>query len=935
LTRINNPQKLRAMHVTRLSLLFASLALSPSAQADTKASSPDDPLGLNRAACAAHLAVGAFVDFERRCAGGADLTALRAADQSEVAYDALAGGAPASSEGAGKKRSPRKGKGKDKGKGGASSVDRLFEAVRAAEVAHQAHPDEPTQRALWLHLSRKLVDSQVARAGGALPASARWPLPDAQLPAPAMPPLNDALINDVEAALSRASERRRDIRSRIDALSPPSLRAALDRANEEHALLLRKVVAAYEEALEKDPSFPKGAWIRLAAAYLKQDQSLALEARQGRALELLRRLIKVAPQDSASSLAHVWLSAFEWARGAVEPAAETLAEATVLDPAYAALLEGLLAWRRGEPSAVLTAVGPATEARDPGTRAQALALQADALEATGNPGDAALLWRRLADALGEPEDAAARANATAREARAWHRAIEAGAAPERVPQAARDAVTGSLLRAGRGEQAASLFAAAVAAEPTRADLVGAGLALEAELVRHGQEAAADALLLELVRAFAAPGSFQAAHATDGLAAAAKEAIAPRLVDRVTGPIDAGRPLDESLRARLGPLVEARLTLFPEDSDPLETARRLGAVGFSDRAAVLLKQVRSADPVESRRLDAGRALESMYLTRARAAGRAGAPLGDFFDGPPASHGPMPLEVRSYVDAQLWLLQSLPAGPERDAVLVDHLHARAPFSTPEELESLDALIDQLPAIVERAPETPLALRAAGALVTLVKSERAARDAMRMSRRRIGPPVWDNTLRAALAALPITQGADPAAPLLGQRLFDRAAQTYAELGARSADPSVRAQAAVAEALVWTLALRIHEATKAWTQVATTSPEAPHGPLARHALAVLYQASDQRSATRTALDAIATRDQDRAAEALAQLCDLDRDHPQRLMQWTERLARLPGDDARVQAARIEVARAKNMLPTPASPTPTPAPATRAGTPFYRFAPR
>jgi thioredoxin-like negative regulator of GroEL len=109
----------------------------------------------------------------------------------------------------------------------------------------------------------------------------------------------------------------------------------------------------------------------------------------------------------------------------------------------------------------------------------------------------------------------------------------------------------------------------------------------------------------------------------------------------------------------------------------------------------------------------------------------------------------------------------------------------------------------------------------------------------------------------------------------------------------------------------------------------------LARRALATLYLASDQRSAARTALDAIATRDQDRAVEALSQLCDLDRDHPQRLKQWTERLARLPGEDARVQAARIEVARAQNALPVPASSTLTPAPTPRTGAPFYRFAPR
>ena len=926
MTRINNPQKLRAMHVTRLSVLVASLALTTSAHADTARVDPNDPLGLNRAACAAHLAVGAFSDFERRCAHGAALAALRTADQSEVAYDALSGGTAAPKGKRGKVR---------KVKGSPESTARLAEAVRTAEAAYQAHPTEPTQRALWLHLSRKLVDSAAARAGGDLPPSVRWPLPDARLPAPELPPLNDALINDVEAALTRATERRRDIRSRVDSAAPDSLRAALDRVNEEHALMLRKVVAAYEEALEKDPNFPKSAWLRLAAAYLQQDQSLAMEARPARALKLLGRLIQVAPQDTASSLARIWLSAFEWARGATEPAAESLAEATVLDPSYAALLEGLLAWRRGEPSAVLAAIGPAVEARDLATRAQALALQADAFEATGKPGEAALLWRRLADALGEPEEAAARANASAREVRAWQMAVETGVAPERVPTAARDAVTWSLLRVGRGDLAASTYLARIATEPTRADLLGAGLALEAELVRLGRDAEADALLLEIIRGFAVPGQFQTVHATDGLALAAKNAIAPRLVERVTGPIDAGQPLDDALRSRLGPLVEARLTLFPESGDPLETAHRLGAVGFSDRAAVLLKQVRTSDRLESRRLGAGRALVSMYLARARAAGRDGVALGDFFDGAPAARGPMPAEVRSYVDAQLWLLQALPAGPERDALLIDHLHARSPFSSPEELEGLDALIDQLPAVVDRAPETPLALRAAGALVTRVKPERAARDAVRMARRRIGPPEWDTSLRAALAALPVTQGADPAAQLLGQRLFDRAAQTYAELGARSADPSVRLQAAVAEAVVWTLALRVHEATKAWTHIATTSPDAPYGPLARHALATLYLASDQRSAARTALDAIATRDPDRAVEALSQLCDLDREHPQRLKQWTERLARLPGEDARVQAARIEVARAQNVLPVPARSTPTPAPTPRTGAPFYRFAPR
>jgi hypothetical protein len=910
--------RLRPARIARLTAFIGVAWSTPSGAAL-------DPLALDTAACALDLARAELGAVNRRCPGFAETTALATADRAETA--AATSATPP--------EVPASRKGRARGKAEVVEVPApLLEAWQAAETARRAHPDETIQRALVAHLGRRLLDSSAARAGAPVPAALRWPLPDARLPTPALPGVQDATLQQARESFERAAERRRDLHGRVGPDSPEQLRAALVRVDEEYALLLRKLTAAYEDALEKDPEFPRAAWLALAHTYALQDQALSEETRRARAEKLLLRLRKVAPQETAASLAGLWIAAFQWERGDLAAVAAVLDEGALLDPTFAALLESLAAWRRGQTDVLARALPTALQSKDAATRAQALALQADEHVRAGKSLDAALVWRKLVDALVEPEDAPARAHAQIREAMAWADALVAGAPVMRVTDSARDDVTRLLVRLDRWALAEEVYRADLASDPTRPNLVGRGLALVDGLGAHGFAAEADALLLELVRTFVAPGPFQSKHGKSPIGAAARDALAARLIGRITGPLDAGQPLDDALRARLGPLVEARLSLFPQDADPLETARRLGAVGFADRAAVLLKQVRSEDPTPARRLQAARALVAMHLSRARSAGRAGAPLGGFFDGPPATRGPLPPEVRALVDAQVPLLRTLAPGPERDTLLLDHLQARLPFQSTDDLESIDALLDQLNPIVDREPNSALALRAVSTLLTAVKPERAARDAARFARRRVGPPEHEAALKATLAGLPFLKAGDPAASLLAQRLFDRAAQVYGEQAQRAADADTKAQAQVAQAAALTLGLRVRDAIDAWSRFVASAPQSPYAPAARAHLADLLLSCDLRTAARPLLEQLARTDSSRAVDALSELVALDAEAATPLRGWLTLLAAQTGSDPRIAAAQARLA-ALGPGPGEAASTTAPLEPARAGVRFFPRAPR
>ena len=445
--------------------------------------------------------------------------------------------------------------------------------------------------------------------------------------------------------------------------------------------------------------------------------------------------------------------------------------------------------------------------------------------------------------------------------------------------------------------AGQVVAAALDAAPTEFAPVVDALAFSDTLITAGDEGGGDALVADLARRVVGDGPFAKANAKSPAGQALRDAIRDRLMTRVGAPLATGRALDEATRARLAPLVEARLTLFPPGaSDQISTARSLAIAGFGDRAATIVKKVRDEDQDAARRQEAAVALVELSLVRAREAGQAGEPVGAFLDGAPA-RPPMSAAARALVDAQTVLLGSLKANEARDALFCDHAAVRIAFG--QGAEVLDGLQD----IITRREHEPLGLRAGLLVLQGGTPDSRARDAVILVRKRVGPPEREAALRAfTLEALePIKATADTT--MLGQRLFDRAAMAYETLAAKATEPTARDAARLAAATTWAMAFRIPEATAAFRGFLAAAPEHPRAGAARALLAALLLDAGDRPSAAALYEEIARTDPTRAADALAALASLHATSPARVKPVLERLVKeFPGrvPDAAAQLARL-----------------------------------
>jgi hypothetical protein len=850
-----------------------------------------------RAACEMALADGAHGLAAARCPDLADWASLARADAAEVA---------ALSAAPGSKRAA--------GDGAPWAV-----VLDAVERARAAHPDGVVEEAWSLALldrapaagatGKPAKGGKGPHAAPPIPAARRWALPGTRIPTPALPTLEDEALRPPRESLDRATERLVGLRAKLQVESPPGLVQAAQKAETERRLLLETWAAALEDALEKDPKFTKTGWLHLAAAYFELDARQPPPARDARGLALLRRLREKAPNDSAASLAGLWLAGFALDAGDGQTAAGLVEEGSILDPGLAALYEAQLAFAAGDSARARARVAFAVKHPDALARAQAQALTA-LVGASAEPVERATAWESCASALTEVGEPDAARRARLRAAVAWTAAAMADVAPSRLPPEQRPAVVRLLVQRGLFARAVLVLTASLDAEPTNIGHAYDGLALTDALVRGGDDAAADAVLADLARRFVGDGPFVRAHGKTPQATALRDVLRDRLLNRVLEPLAADRPLDDAMRARLGPLVEARLTLFPpEAADLLPTARSLAAAGFGDRASTIVRAVRDGDPDPVRRRDAAATLVELSLVRARLAGQAGAAVGPFLDGPPA-RAPMPMEVRALVDAQTALLSVTKPSPERDALFCDHAAVRLAFGQDEEL------IDGLQDVIERRGAETLGLRAALLLLQLGGAERRTRDAIILVRKRIGPPARETTLRAlAVRAAELGRGTlDVGA--LNQRLFDRSAAAWAAAADGATEAGVRVAARFATGLAWALALRVPEATSALRAALTEAPEHALAAESRLALAELLRDAGDRPAAAQLYEEIATRDPARAADALLALTDLHAQAPARLRPVLERLAREhPGrlPDAPARLARLQPPSA----PSPAATIP------------------
>jgi hypothetical protein len=854
-----------------------------------RAPAPD----LGRAACEFALADGTHVAAKQRCPALADWVSLAAADAAEVT--ALT-------------TPPAKGK-----KAAAPTVEPWAAVLEAVERARAAHPDGVIEEAWSLSLLERAPASPSAtkpgRAATPLPVARRWALPGTRVPVPALPRLEDEALRPARESLDRATERLVGLRAKLQVESPPGLVQAAEKAGTERRLLLETWAAALEDALEKDPKFTKTGWLHLAAAYFELDAKQPPPARDARGLALLRRLREKAPNDSAASFAGLWLAGFALDAGDARTAAALVEEGGILDPALAALYEAQLAFAAGETARARSRVAFAVKHPDPLARAQALALTA-LVGGAADPVENATAWETCASALDEVGEPAAARRARLRAAVAWTSAAMAEVPPSRIPPEQRPAVVRLLVQRGLNARAVQVLTAALDAEPTALALGHDGLALADTLVRSGEDAAADALLADLARRFVGDGPFTRAQGRSAEGLALRDTLRDRLLNRVLEPLSADRPLDDAMRARLGPLVEARLTLFPPDAaDLLPTARSLAAAGFGDRAAAIVRGVRDGDPDPVRRRDAAATLVELSLVRARLAGQSGAAVGPFLDGPPA-RAPMTAEARALVDAQTALLTLLKAGPERDALFADHAAVRVAYGQGEEL------VDGLQDLIERRAAEPIGLRAALLLLQMGGADRRNRDAIILVRKRVGPPARETLLRAlAVRSAELGKGTLELGAL-NQRLFDRAATTWAAVAAGATDPGVRDAARFATGLAWALALRVPEAAVALRTALTDAPDHPLAAEARVALGELLLAAGDRPGAAIVFEEIAQRDAARAPDALVTLADLYAQAPVRLRPVLERLTR--EHPARLPEAGVRLARLTPPAPPPA-PTATP----------------
>jgi tetratricopeptide (TPR) repeat protein len=862
-----------------------------------------------RVACEFALADGTHSVAAARCPTLADWSTLARADAAELA--ALS--APAAP--------PKRGR---------PAHDPWAVVASAVEQARAAHPDGVIEEAWSLTLLERAPPGadapgaaggkpgKAGRAAPPLPAARRWALPGTRVPIPALPRLEDEALRPARESLDRATERLVTLRAKLQVDTAPGLVSAAGKAETERRLLLETWAAALEDALEKDPKFTKIGWLHLAAAYFELDGRQAPPARDARGLALLRRLREKAPNDSAASLAGLWLAGFALDAGDGGTAADLIEEGGILDPALAALYEAQLAFAAGDAPRARARVAFAVKHPDPLARAQAQALTA-LVGAAGDPVERAAAWEHCASALTEVGEPDAARRARLRAAVAWTAVAMADVAPTRIPPEQRPAVVRLLVQRGLFTRAVQVLAASLDAEPTHLAHALDGLALMESLARSGDDAGADALLADLARRFVGDGPFLRAHGKSAEGLSLRDGLRDRLLNRVLEPLAADRPLDDALRARLGPLVEARLTLFPPDAaDLLPTARALAAAGFGDRAATLVRTLRDTDPDPARRLDAAATLVELSVVRGRLAGHAGAAVGPFLDGPPAK-APMPAEVRALLDAQTARLALLKPTPERDALFCDHAALRVAFGQGEEL------VDGLQDVIERRATDPLGLRAGLIFLQIGGAERRARDAVILVRKRVGPPTRETALRALAArAAELGQGALDVTSL-NQRLFDRTAANWAAVAAAATAAEVRNAARFATGLAWALALRVPEASAALRAALADAPDHPLAAEARQALAELLRDAGDRPGAAQVFEEIAQRDAARAPDALAVLTDLYAQSPARLRPVLERLVR--EHPARLPDAAIRLAR---LSPPPVTP-PAPGPAPMTG----RFFPR
>lgn len=828
---------------------------------------------LDRAQCEMRLASGEHALAAQTCPTLTDWAALKAASEQEIA--------PA---GDAKREAP----------------PRWATMAPLVEQARRAHPDGVVEEAWSMRLAALQASTPApkAKGKGAAPveASRRWPLPGVRVPAPALPPLTDETIRQATDSLNRATERLHSLRARLAVDAPEPLKQAAERAVTERRVLLEKLSAALEDALEKDPKFTRVAWLHLAGTYFELDRDKPEEQKNARGLALLNRLRKTAPTESAAALAGLWLAGFAVDAGDAREARALLEDGATLDPALGALYEAVLAYTSGDAAGAKAKLPAAQRHPDPVARAQVLALQAQ-VDPARPPLERAQDWESCAAALEEADAPAPARRARLRAGVDWAYAVVAGAPATRVPPEQRRNVLRMLVLDEKYELAGQVVAAALDAAPTEFEPVVDALAFSDTLITAGDEAGGDALVADLARRVVGDGPFAKANAKSPAGQALRDAIRDRLMARVSAPLATGRALDEATRARLAPLVEARLTLFPPGvSDQISTARALAIAGFGDRAATIVKKVRDEDQDAARRQEAAVALVELSMVRAREAGQAGEPVGAFLDGAPG-RPPMPATVRALVDAQTVLLGSLKANEARDALFCDHAAVRIAFGQGADVQ------DGLQDIITRREHEPLGLRAGLLVLQGGTAESRARDAVILVRKRVGPPEREAALRTfVLESLePIKATADTT--MLGQRLFDRAAMAYEATANKSADPTARDAARLAAAATWAMAFRIPEASAAFRAVLAASPQHPRAAAARALLAGLLVDAGDRPSAAALYEEIARTDPTRAADALAALAGLHATSPTRVKPVLERLVKeFPGrvPDAAAQLARL-----------------------------------
>ena len=839
------------------------------------------PSDLDAASCELRLASGEHSLASAMCPTLTDWAALAAADAAEQA--ALVAPAP---------------KGTKPG-AVARPVVAWMTASEAVERARQAHAGGIIEEAWTIDLLARLsaaAETGKGKTTGSLPTGGRWPLPGARIPAPALPPLTDENLRQATDSLNRATERLRTLRARVAIDASEPLRLAAERAVGERRLLLEKVAAALEDALEKDPKFTKLAWLHLAGTYFELDHLLPPAQRHARGLAMLERLRKTTPDETSASLAGLWLAGFALNEGDVRKTRALLDEGATLDSGLAALYEAILAFSRGEVEAARQRLPEATRHADPAARAQAQALTA-LLLAKDKPVESAQAWESCAAALDDAEAPASALRARLRAGVAWTTAVQASTAATLVPPEHRSHVLRLLVQRGDRVRSDQVALAALEAEPTQLGPVFDALALIDVHLGAGDEPASDSLLADVARRVVGEGPFSKAHAKSPVAVSLRDAIRDRLMARVTAPLASGRVLDDETRTRLGPLVEARLTLFPPGAaDQISTARALAVAGFGDRAATIVKKVRDEDPDAARRQEAAVALVELSLVRARVAGQSGEAVGPFLDGPPA-RAPMSASVRALLDAQTALLASLKTNDARDQLFCDHAAVRIAFGQGAELT------DGLQDVIARREHEPAGLRAGLLLIQGGTPDTRARDAVLLARKRLGPPERENLLRAFVvrAMEPLKATVDNAA--FSQRLYDRAALGFDTFANQAKTPAARDAAWAAAAATWALALRVPEAVAGYRAFLASAPDHALAAEARTLLAGLLLEAGDRVAAAATYEEVALKDPSRAADTLATLASLYATAPARLRVVLERLVRDFPDrvpDAAAQLARL-----------------------------------